>query len=50
MLIAIISDSHGNRSSINKIKEKINNAEVLIFLGDGENDLNEIIKDFNVMV
>ncbi len=50
MLIAIISDSHGNRSSINKIKEKINNAEVLIFLGDGENDLNEIIKDFNGMV
>ena len=46
MLIAVISDSHGNKDSINKIKKKINNADVLLFLGDGENDLAEITNDF----
>lgn len=46
MLIAVISDSHGNKASISKIKKKIGNAEVLLFLGDGENDLKEITKDF----
>ena len=46
MLIAVISDSHGNRNSISKIKKKISNAQVLIFLGDGENDLNEITEGF----
>ncbi|WP_195987024.1 metallophosphoesterase [Clostridium sp. D53t1_180928_C8] len=46
MLIAVISDSHGNKTSISKIKKKISNAEVLLFLGDGENDLKEITKDF----
>ena len=47
MLIAVISDSHGNRNSISKIKKKISHAEVLIFLGDGENDLNEITEEFH---
>ena len=47
MLIAVISDSHGNRNSISKIKSKISDAEILIFLGDGENDLNEITKEFH---
>ena len=47
MLIAVISDSHGNRNSISKIKKKISNAQVLIFLGDGENDLNEITEGFS---
>ncbi len=47
MLIAVISDSHGNRNSISKIKKKIINAQVLIFLGDGENDLNEITEGFS---
>ena len=46
MLIAVISDSHGNKDSINKIKKKISNADVLLFLGDGENDLAEITNDF----
>ena len=46
MLIAVISDSHGNKDSINKIKKKINNADVVLFLGDGENDLAEITIDF----
>ncbi|MDU2489810.1 MAG: metallophosphoesterase [Clostridium celatum] len=47
VLIAVISDSHGNRNSISKIKSKISDAEVLIFLGDGENDLNEITEEFH---
>ena len=47
VIIAIISDSHGNRNSISKIKSKISDAEILIFLGDGENDLNEITKEFH---
>ncbi|MEN8079220.1 metallophosphoesterase [Clostridioides difficile] len=47
MLIAVISDSHGNKSSISKIKKKISIAQVLLFLGDGENDLKEITEDFN---
>ena len=46
MLIAVISESHGNKTSISKIKKKISNAEVLLFLGDGENDLKEITEDF----
>lgn len=50
MLIAVISDSHGNKDSINKIKKKISNADVLLFLGDGENDLAEITNDFTGQV
>ena len=38
MLIAVISDSHGNKDSINKIKKKISNADVFLLLGDGTND------------
>ena len=47
MLIAVISDSHGNKGSISKIKKKISSAQVLLFLGDGENDLKEITEGFN---
>lgn len=47
MLIAVISDSHGNKSSISKLKDKISSAKVLLFLGDGENDLKEITEGFN---
>ena len=42
MLIAVISDSHGNKSSISKIKKKISSAQVLLFLGDGENQGKKI--------
>ena len=45
MLIAVISDSHANRSSIDKVKKKISNADVLLFLGDGERDLEKLQKD-----
>ena len=47
MLIAVISDSHANRSSIEKVKKKISNADILLFLGDGERDLEEITEGFN---
>ena len=47
MLIAVISDSHGNSNSISKIKEyKITMLNALLFLGDGENDLKKLQKDF----
>lgn len=47
MLIAVISDSHGNKESIEKLQDKISNVQVLLFLGDGEKDLKEITKNFN---
>ena len=47
MLIAVISDSHANRSSIEKVKKKISNTDILLFLGDGERDLEEITEGFN---
>lgn len=46
MLVAVVSDSHGNRNSIEKLKKRISKAEVLIFLGDGESDLLEICSEF----
>lgn len=46
MLIAVISDSHGNSNSISKVKEYIEKADALLFLGDGENDIKEIAKGF----
>ena len=46
MLIAVISDSHGNRISIDKVKKRISSADVLLFLGDGEDDLREITEEF----
>ena len=46
MLIAVISDSHGNRISIDKVKKRISSADVLLFLGDGEEDLREITEEF----
>ena len=46
MLIAVISDSHGNRISIDKVKKRISSADVLLFLGDGEGDLREITEEF----
>ena len=46
MLIAVISDSHNNEKAINIIKEYINNADVLLFLGDGEEDIGKIKESF----
>lgn len=46
MLIAVISDSHGNSNGISKVKKYIEKADVVLFLGDGENDIKEITRDF----
>ena len=46
MLISVISDSHGNRNSIEKVKKKISNTDILLFLGDGEDDLEQICEEF----
>lgn len=46
MLIAIVSDSHCNRESIERVKKKISVADVLLFLGDGERDLRDICDGF----
>ncbi len=37
MLIAVVSDSHNNDRAIKEVKNYIKNADVLLFLGDGEN-------------
>lgn len=46
MLIAVISDTHGDNYNINKVIPKIDKAEVLIHLGDYYRDLSEIEKKF----
>lgn len=46
MLVAVISDSHNNIKSIEAVKEYISKAEVLLFLGDGEEDLKSITENF----
>ena len=40
MLIAVVSDSHNNDRAIKEVKNYIKNADVLLFLGDGENDID----------
>lgn len=46
MVIAVISDTHNNKSSITRLKESVENVDAIIFLGDGESDLIEITKGF----
>ena len=46
LLIAVISDSHNHRRSVNAVKGYIQKADIIIFLGDGEEDIAEITKDF----
>jgi len=45
--IAVISDSHGNKSGIEKLFEQ-NNFDYLFFLGDGIKDLGDYIYLSNV--
>lgn len=47
MLIAVISDSHNNDRAIKEVRNYIKDADVLLFLGDGENDIANITKEFN---
>ena len=42
MRIVVVSDSHNNERIIEKAKEAILDSDVLLFLGDGEEDLEGI--------
>ncbi len=42
----VISDSHGNRAMIEKIKPLIAENDYVIHLGDGANDMLEVYKEF----
>jgi uncharacterized protein len=46
VLVAVVSDTHGDSYNIRKILPKIEEAEVLIHLGDYIRDLSEIEKSF----
>lgn len=46
-LIVVISDTHNSYSSMDKVKEMINTAEVLIHLGDNIKDVKYLTEDFH---
>ena len=46
MLIAVISDSHNDIKAVEAVKQYIEKADALIFLGDGQEDLKRITSDF----
>ena len=46
MRIAVISDSHGKRDNVKRILLKEQKAEAVIFLGDGEQDINMLKYEF----
>jgi putative phosphoesterase len=46
VLVAVVSDTHRDSHSIEKILKKVNHAEVLIHLGDNDSDAEEIARKF----
>ena len=46
MLIAVVSDSHGDNTSIRKALGKIKKADYLFHLGDNVEDVDEFSKEF----
>lgn len=46
MLVAVVSDSHNNKEVVAMAKKAIVKCDALLFLGDGENDLEELTEDF----
>lgn len=46
MLVAVISDTHNNSTAIKEVKKYISNADILLFLGDGEDDVKIITEGF----
>lgn len=42
MRIIVFSDTHGNYSAMHKILKRNGNADIFIFLGDGEQDLEKL--------
>lgn len=47
MLVAVVSDTHRDSHSIEKVLKKIEHAEVLIHLGDNDSDAEELSRKFN---
>jgi putative phosphoesterase len=47
VLIAVVSDTHRRIGAIKKVIKKIQNADVLIHLGDNVDDLHELTERFN---
>ena len=39
MLVAVVSDSHNNSEAVDLAKKAIAKCDALLFLGDGESDL-----------
>lgn len=46
MKILVVSDSHGMRKKLLEIVRRQTKAEVVLFLGDGENDYDYVKKEF----
>ena len=42
MLVAVVSDSHNNSEAVDLAKKAISKCDVLLFLGDGEGDLENL--------
>lgn len=47
MRILVYSDSHNNESAVKKIKDIIDKFDAVLFLGDGETDFKEIVKNYS---
>lgn len=46
MLVAVISDTHNNTTAIKEVKKYIAHADILLFLGDGEEDIKVVSEEF----
>ena len=50
MLVAVVSDSHNNSEAVDLAKKAISKCDVLLFLGDGEGDLENLTEGFKGQV
>lgn len=46
MKILVVSDSHGNYDTLNKIVKINKDINTIIHLGDGENDTNKLLNEY----
>lgn len=44
--ILVVSDSHGNKAAIDKLRPLVQENDYVIHLGDGANDMIELYRDF----
>lgn len=49
MHLLVISDSHGNRSAIRRVIEEHPNADMIVFLGDGAKEAEDISAELPTM-